>query len=106
MRVERLERQLADACECSKGEQAPQTPLERISKCAVSIVDTLVSLDRSVQEEVVEWLVLVRLEPQEIVLPIKEETVDAFVNECNSGLPSKLGDVPQFRERDRRCDDV
>ena len=71
VRVERLERQLADASECSKGEQAPQTPLERISRCAVSVVDTLVSLDRSVQEGVMERLEPVRVEPQEIVLPIK-----------------------------------
>ena len=34
--VERLERQLADASESSKGAQAPQTPLERVSWCAVS----------------------------------------------------------------------
>ena len=77
VRVKRLERQLADASESSKGKQAPQTPLERISRCAVSVVDGVVALDRSLQEEVVEWLEPVRLEPQEIVLPIKEETVDA-----------------------------
>ena len=43
---------------------------------AVNVVDTVVSLDRSVQEGVVEWLEPVRLEPQEVVLPIKEEIVD------------------------------
>ena len=47
VQVERLERQLAYASECSKGEQAPQNPLECISRSAVSVVDTLVSLDRS-----------------------------------------------------------
>ena len=64
VRVERLERQLADASECSKGEQAPQTPVECIFRCAVGVVNALVSLDRSLQEEVVDSLEPVRLEPQ------------------------------------------
>ena len=52
-----------------------------LSRCAVSVVDTLVSLDRSLQEGVLEWLAPVRLQPHEIeiVLPIKEETVDAVM---------------------------
>ena len=102
VRVERLERQLADASEGSKGEQAPQTPLGRISRCAVSVVDTLVSLDRPLQEGVVERLEPVRLEPQEIVLPIKEETVDAVTliprERVQQRTAEQIGDVPQLLE--------
>ena len=92
--------QLADASESAKGEQAPQTPLERISRCAVSIVDTLVSLDRSVQEGVVEWLEPVRLEPPEIVLPIKDRRcgdVDP-AERVKQWTADQIGDVPQRRE--------
>ena len=45
------------------------------------IVDMLVSLDRSVQEEVVEWSEPVRLEPQEIVLPVKEEFSEDIIKD-------------------------
>ena len=65
VRVERLERQLADASGCSKERRTGA------SDSSGSVVDTLVSLDRSLQ---VEWLDPVRVEPQEIVLPIKDET--------------------------------
>ena len=92
VRVERLERQLADASESS-------------SMCAVSVVDTLVSLDRSLQEEgVVEWLELVRLEPQEIeiALPIKEETVEELMLVPRERAEKRTADqvehVPQIRE--------
>ena len=104
VRVERLERQLADASECSKGVQAPQTPLERISRCAVTVVDTLVSLDRSLQEGVVEWLEPVRLELQEIkiVLPVKEETVEELMlvprERVKQRTLEQIEDVPQFRD--------
>ena len=54
------------------------------------------------QEGVVEWLELVRLEPQEIVLPIKEETVDAVTliprERVQQWTAEQIGDVPQFRE--------
>ena len=88
------------AFECSKGEQAPQTPLEPISRCAVSVVDTLVY--QSLQEGVVEWLELVRLELQGIVLPIKEETVDALTlipcERVQRLTAENIWDVPQFRK--------
>ena len=81
VRVERLERQLAGASESSKGEQAARTPLGRISRCAVSVVRTLVSLESVSQEGVLEWMEPVRLEPQgiEIVLLIKEDTVEELM---------------------------
>ena len=102
VRVERFERQLADASECSKGGLAPQTLLERISRCALTVVGTLVPLDRSLQERVVEWLGLVRVEPQEIALPIKEETVDAVTKVLREGVRQRtaeqIEDGPQSRD--------
>ena len=91
VRLERLERPLADASGSSKGRQAPQTPLGRISRCAV--VDTFV-----------EWLEPVRLEPQEIeiVLTIKEETVEELMlvprKRVKQWTADQIGNVPQFRD--------
>ena len=49
-----------------------------------------------------EWVEPVRVQPQEIVLPIKEETVDAVMlvpsERVQRRTAEKIGDVPQFRK--------
>ena len=66
----------------------------------MSVVDTLVSLDRSLQE--VELLELVRLAPQEIeiVLPIKEDTVEELMlaprERMEKWTADPIGNAPQF----------
>ena len=76
---------------CTKGEQAPQTPLERMSRCASGRGS-------------------VRVEPQEIGLPIKDETVDAETliprERVEKWTADPIGDVLPISRRDSRCGDA
>ena len=106
VRVERLEKQLVDASESGfrqlKEEQTSQPLLECISKCAVSIFDAVVSLDRSVvpswcsspevldQSEVSKKLLLDVCSVLEFCVPRPRDSVPS-VNGYMSSCASSVG---------------